>query len=161
MSSIIPAANYSFYAIPASFILVLAPQLYAGSIVRNAKSIKLDNANPRGETHAQSIKKNLSKEDFGKFERARAAHFNGYENFPLFAVAVICGNMAKLDPSTLNTMTGLFLVLRTVYNVAYIQTTTQRWSVLRTGVWSASVLCCLFLLSKAGGVMANGGPLAL
>lgn len=161
MSSINPGTNYSFYAIPVSFILVFAPQIYAVSIVRNTKAIKIDNANPRGETYAQSLKKNLSKEDFGKFERARAAHVNGYENFPLFAAAVICGNMAKLDPGTLNTMTGLFLVLRTVYNVAYVRTTTQQWSILRTGVWASSVLCCLFLLSKAGSVMANGGPLAL
>ena len=161
MSSVIPATNYSFYAIPASFILILAPQLYASSIVRNTKNVRRDNANPRGETYAQSLKKNLPKEDFSRFERARAAHFNGYESFPLFAAAVICGNMAKIDPSTLNTMTGLFLVLRTVYNIAYIQTTTQQWSVLRTGVWISSVLCCLVLLSKAGGVMANGGPLVL
>ena len=161
MFFVISTFNYSFYVIQAAFILVLVSQLYAGSIVRNTKTVRRDNANPRGETYAQSLKKNLSKEDFGRFERARAAHFNGYESFHLFAAAVTCGNMAKLDPSTSNTMIGLFLVLRTVYNIAYVRITTQQWSGMRTGIWTSSVLCCLVLLSKAGGVMVNGGPLAL
>lgn len=161
MSSIVPAANYSFYAIPAFYVLIMAPQFYAAMIIRKPTDGKFDNANPRGEHYIQFLKKSLPRDTLGKYERARAAHSNGFESFPLFVAAVICGNMARLDPSIMNAVTGLYLALRTAYNVAYIQTTSQHWSVLRTGIWMSSVGCCLYLLGKAGTVMANGGPLAL
>ena len=159
MSSILPVANYSIYVIPAFYVLNLAPHLYGATILKNANNGSSDNANPR--THLQSLKKNTPREIYGRYERAEAAHNNGFENLPLIAAAVICGNMARLDPSTLNTVTGLFLALRTGYILAYVQTTTQQWSFLRTGIWMSSVGCCLYLLGKAASVMANGGPSAL
>lgn len=159
MSSIVPAANYSLYVIPAFYVLNLAPHAYGATILKNANNGNADNANPR--THLRSLKKSTPREIYGRYERAQAAHNNGLENLPLIAAAVICGNMARLDPSTLNTVAGLFLALRTVYIVAYVQTTTHQWSLLRSGIWLSSVGCCLYLLGKAGSVMANGGPSAL
>ena len=104
MSSIVPAANYSFYVIPAFYVLNLVPQVYGATILKNANNGSSDHANPR--THATSLKKNTPKEIYGRYERAQAAHNNGFENLPLIAAAIICGNMARLDPSTLNTVAG-------------------------------------------------------
>ena len=104
MASIVPAANYSFYAIPAFYVLNLVPQVYGATILKNANNGNSDHANPR--THPNTLKKNTPKEIYGRFERAQAAHNNGFENLPLIAAAVICGNMARLDPSTLNTVAG-------------------------------------------------------
>ncbi|CAF9928301.1 MAG: hypothetical protein HETSPECPRED_006798 [Heterodermia speciosa] len=159
MSSIVPAANYSLYAIPAFYVLNLAPHIYGVNILKKANNGTADKANPRA--HFQSLKTSTPREIYDRYQRAEAAHTNGFENLPLIAAAIICGNMARLDPSTLNTVAGVFLTLRTAYIIAYIRTTTQNWSLLRSGIWMSSVGCCFYLLGKAGSVMANGGPLAL
>ena len=49
-------------------------------------------------------KKSLDRATLGKVERARAAEANALENLPVFAAAVICGNMAGLDVGTLNSV---------------------------------------------------------
>ena len=145
MPSIASTANYSFYAIPAFFVLIQTPKVYAHLLIRDAMNGKVENVNPRGEDNAQLLKKTLPRDKLAKYERAMAAHANGIENFSLLAAAVIGGNMARLDPSTLNTVSGVFLALRVAYNVAYIHTTTRPWSGLRSGIWISSVGCCLYV----------------
>ena len=108
MSSIVPAANYSFYVIPAFYVLNLVPHVYGATILKNANNGNQDRANPR--THLQSLKKSTPSEIYARYERAEAAHNNGFEILPLIAAAVICGNVARLDPSTLNTVAGSLYV---------------------------------------------------
>ena len=57
--------------------------------------------------------------------RAEGAQQNGFENIGLFAAAVVIGNVAKLDNSTLNTLSGAYLASRVVYNLLYIYGTTD------------------------------------
>ena len=51
-------------------------------------------------------KKSLDRATLGRVERARAAEANAFENLPVFAAAVICGNMAGLDVGTLNSVSS-------------------------------------------------------
>jgi uncharacterized MAPEG superfamily protein len=52
--------------------------------------------------------------------RANAAHFNCYEAFPIFAVAVIAALMQHMPLSILNRLAGLYLILRICYVWFYI-----------------------------------------
>ncbi|KAL9636792.1 MAG: hypothetical protein Q9164_002603 [Protoblastenia rupestris] len=149
--------NYSFYAIPAFYILVVTPAVYGRVRLTIANNGNYDNANPRGEKFAASIKKTVPKNILALFERTEAAHQNALESLPLFASAVICANIAKVDTETLNTVCAAFLLLRAAYIPLYIGITSRRYALARTGVWAGSIWCCLSLLVKAGRIMANGG----
>ena len=153
------SANYSFFAIAAFYVLGLVPHAYAGSQAVAARNGKMNNHNPRGQANMEEIKKTVPKETWQRIERSKAAHQNSLENLPLFATAVICGNIARLNPDTLNTACGSFLALRVAYLVAYISTTDNRLSFARTGIWASSVAVCLYVMISAGNVMVNGGPL--
>ena len=51
--------------------------------------------------------------------------------------------------------------LRVLYTFLYIGIDTQSISYLRTLTWNASVGCCLYMLIKAGNVLANGTRMVL
>lgn len=101
-------SNYSIYAIPAFYILALAPQFYSTILINRATNGRFDNANPRGASFAETCRKSLDKGTLGRFERGKAAHINALENLPLFAAAVICANIAGLDMGMVNSV-RLFL----------------------------------------------------
>ena len=69
-----------------------------------------DNADPRNE-QAYS----------GAARRARAAHANGFETFPLFAVAVLLAEMHGASQGLLNGLAALYIALRVLYALAYIK----------------------------------------
>lgn len=94
--------NYSIYAIPAFYILALAPHVYSGALLNRGTNGRMDNANPRGSSFSELAKKSLDKATYARFERTKAAGANSFENIPLFASAVICANMAGLDNGTMN-----------------------------------------------------------
>ena len=153
------SANYSFFAIAAFYVLGLAPHFYASTQAVFARNGKWNNHNPRGQASLEDIKKTVPKGTWQSIERSKAAHQNSLENLSLFAAAVICGNVAKIDPDTLNMACGAFLGLRVAYLVAYIGITDNSLSFARTGIWMSSVAVCLYILISAGLVMMNGGPL--
>lgn len=100
-------SNYSIYAIPAFWLIAIAPHAYSSALIRRGTNGRLDNANPRGASFAETYRKSLDRATFGKVERAKAAEANAFENLPVFAAAVICGNMAGLDVGTLNAVSGV------------------------------------------------------
>ncbi len=100
--------NYSLYAIPAAWVLSIAPHFYAVSLAN--KVSKFDNTNPR---HAAvDLAAKMSKEQLATFERAEAAQQNGFENLPFFAAAVLAGNLAGLGSATLNHLSAIYLASR-------------------------------------------------
>ncbi|KAG8532152.1 uncharacterized protein KY384_003792 [Bacidia gigantensis] len=153
--------NYSIYAIPAFYVLVLLPQALGTFAILRANNYNFDNANPRGQNFQSSLRKSLPKSTLAFYERANAAHNNGWENFILFTAAVICGNLARLDVGTLNGAAGAFLALRTLYVGVYLGVERRKLAWSRTGIWAAGAGCCLYLLAEAGRVVASGGPLAV
>jgi hypothetical protein len=111
---IMTTTDYSFYAIPAVWIISLYPHLYA---VRNpsrppynicrlthpkSKELKkvdrslLNNHNPRSTTLKPLQQQSMPAECYARYERAEASHKNGMENAPFFVGAVVAGNIARL-----------------------------------------------------------------
>lgn len=88
-------------------------------------------------------------------ERAEAAHQNCMETMPLFASAVILGNLAQLPVATLNVFAGSYLLLRVAYVVAYINISTHKASRIRSGIWATSSILLLYQIVVAGNVLAR------
>jgi uncharacterized MAPEG superfamily protein len=154
-----PSTNYSLYAIPAYFILAILPHAYAIQTITAASNGRWDNSSPRSSTYADKVRKGVPAAVFSKYERAEAAHKNAMESLALFSAAVILGNMAQLPAGTLNTVAGAYLAVRAVYSVAYIQTTSNRYSYVRSGIWLSSIGLCLYQLVRAANVFASRGGL--
>lgn len=149
------STNYSVYSIPIYYIMNLIPHTYSTTIFAGGSVKNWDNANPKSAAVRERFQKRVSAATYLRWERARAAHNNGIENFPLLIAAVILGNMAKLDAGMMNWTFGTFLLFRAMFIAAYIEISDGRLSVFRTLVFSISVLQCLWIIFKAGNVYAR------
>jgi uncharacterized MAPEG superfamily protein len=147
-------ANLSVYGIPVYYVLSLLPHSYALGLVRSQGS-KWDNANPRSTNLDEAVKKSVTADIYGRFERAESAHKNGMENLPVFMAAVILGNMAKLDSTYLNAFTAAFLSSRVVYTYCYITIADRKRSFFRSVIWAVGMLMCMTTIVKAGNVFAS------
>lgn len=146
--------NISGYAIPAYYLLALLPHFYAVEIIKKANNSRWDSSNPRSSNWDDTLRKSVPAATYAQYERAKAAHKNSMENMGLFMCAVILGNVAKLPTSTLNGMVGLYLALRLGYTLAYINTTSKRWSFIRSIFFASSTLLVMTLIVKGANVLA-------
>lgn len=115
MPSFLDTQNPSILAIPAYYILSVLPHSYALAVASQGKLSNFDNRCPRSSTLKSKLKDRLDPETFAKYERAEACHANGMENLPLFATAVILGNMAGIKKEGFGGLTGFaasFLAIR-------------------------------------------------
>ncbi|TGO86134.1 hypothetical protein BPOR_0332g00120 [Botrytis porri] len=90
-----------------------------------------------------------------KIRRAHAAGANGYESIGFFASAVVAGNVAGLSHSTLNTLTGGYLISRAVYNFIYINNETQGAAGARSLAWLFGIGQIVTLFIKSGNALTN------
>ncbi|KAF2706873.1 hypothetical protein K504DRAFT_459298 [Pleomassaria siparia CBS 279.74] len=144
--------NPSIVAIPAYYILSVAPHSYALSVATQGKPLSWDNRNPRSTDMKAKLKERLPKDTYALYERAEACHANGMENLPLFAAAVILGNMGALQKDGLAGMTGFaatFLAVRVAYTASYLTTSTNGPTFLRSGLWIAGFSMCFRIIFKA------------
>ncbi|KAG9200772.1 hypothetical protein G6514_006628 [Epicoccum nigrum] len=148
------APNYSLHSIPVYWFLALAPHAYAVGVAKKANNGHWDNTNPRNTSY---LEQKVPKEALARYERAEAAHANGMENAPFFIGAVLAGNFAGLDATTLNAYTGVYIGLRVLYNVLYVRTTTLKSSRARSLVWLASTVSLFVLYFKAANRMLARG----
>ena len=132
----------------------MAPKIYADYLITGASPSRFNNVNPRSPAWHENFRKRTTAATYAKWERAKAAHTNGYEAWGPLLAAVTLGNIAKLDAGTMNWALGVFMVLRAVYIVAYIRISDVKWSALRTVIWNAALLDCMYLVVKAGNVLA-------
>jgi uncharacterized MAPEG superfamily protein len=95
---------------PRAYWCVLIAALMPIALVAYAKAGSRDNHHPRDAVAAMPDAK----------RRAYAAHQNAYENFPFFAVAVITATTLGASISTVNILAALYIVLRAVHAVLYI-----------------------------------------
>jgi uncharacterized MAPEG superfamily protein len=70
-------------------------------------------------------------------QRATAAHFNGFEAFPLFAAAVLAARRPGADAERTMWLAIAFVVLRLVYGLVYLLGVAP----LRSLVWFAALGC--------------------
>lgn len=146
--------SLSFYSIPVYYILAMVPHVYSVTLLRLNKQ-KWDNASPRSEKFAASLKKGIAPDVLGKFERARAAHTNMLsENMAFFIGAVLAGNMAGLNASFMNSITGWYLFSRVAYLVCYIYIKRQPYAWLRTIAFNAGCGMLFWVYFKAGGAIS-------
>lgn len=96
------------------------------------------------------LKQRLDAASYARYERAEAAHYNSMESFPLFTAAAIAANMARLDNEELNTFVAGVGLLRSLYIVTYIMTARQKYTVIRSAIWFASLSFMVRTLLKAG-----------
>ncbi|ORY75328.1 hypothetical protein BCR35DRAFT_353634 [Leucosporidium creatinivorum] len=141
----------SLYAIPAGWIVAAAPHWYAGWLSKVSPDMKFfDNSAPR-EFLARVRAQEKQTPDVGKFLRAEAAQQNGYENLPLFAAALVVGELTELPGMTL--FAGFYLGTRLLYNYIYIRSTTRRMGAFRSATYMVGLVSCLSIFVKAGNAL--------
>ncbi|KAF2804855.1 uncharacterized protein BDZ99DRAFT_144328 [Mytilinidion resinicola] len=158
MPALLDTYNSSILAIPAYYVLSVLPHSYAIHLATNGKLVSWDNRNPRSTTLKANLKQTLDATTYARYERAEACHANGMENLPLFASAVILGNMAGLKRDGiygLSGFAGLFLAIRVAYTVVYLGTTTNGPTVLRSTLWAAGSTLCVRVILEAARALRN------
>ena len=104
-------------------VLLVALLPYVWTVMAKSSQSGYDNNSPR------VFLSQLS----GWGERANWAQQNAFEAFPAFAAAVIIANqIAKINPSTLDTLAIVFVVCRLLHGIFYIIDK----SLLRSLVWT-------------------------
>jgi uncharacterized MAPEG superfamily protein len=112
-------------------VLIAGLLPYVAASIAKARA-GFDNAQPRDW---------LAKQD-GYRRRANAAQFNGFETFPLFAIAVIVamtinhGQQHKIDMLAVG-----FVIARVAYLVFYL----ANLATLRSVAWAAGMACAVTL----------------
>ncbi len=82
-------------------------------------------------------------------QRANWAQKNSYEAFPPFAAAVIIAHLSGANQLAIDSLAGIFLILRIAHGILYIQDK----ALLRSVAWTLSFLCVvgLFLVGSWSG----------
>ncbi len=82
----------------------------------------------------------------GAAQRAHAAHLNSFEAFPLFAAAVIVGQMTGAEQAWVDMLALGFIGLRILYGILYLADK----ATLRSLVWMAALICnvMIFIAGK-------------
>ncbi|EEH10909.1 conserved hypothetical protein [Histoplasma capsulatum G186AR] len=142
--------NWSLHSIAGAYMLGLVPHGYY--VLKLASMRQISNVSPRD--HFTSLKARLPADTWNKLSRARSAHLNALESLPLFAAAMIAGNVAKLPAGDLNTIAAEYIGARMLYTVLYMGVKSEGLSYLRTGVWAWSIGLPLYGLVKAGRALA-------
>lgn len=110
--------NNSLQTIPLAFGLALTPHLYGLTRLMIATRNQLSIAMPR--TNLETFKTTLPKDLWNHLARARGAHLNSLEVFPLYAAAILAGNVAKLPAEDLSSVAWSFFTARVVYMGLYL-----------------------------------------
>jgi uncharacterized MAPEG superfamily protein len=74
------------------------------------------------------------------------------QNLPLFATAVVLGNMAGLKNQGLDGLNGfaaMYLGIRVVYTGVYVTHQTQGPTLIRSGLWMVGVALCFRTIVRA------------
>ncbi|KAI9722980.1 MAG: hypothetical protein M1812_001429 [Candelaria pacifica] len=149
MAQSLNPTNYSIYAIPATYGLAVMPMVYAFSTMMRASNYQWSNAAPR--QNFEALKGKVPQETWDKCFRAYGAHLNGLESFPLFAAAVLAGNLAKLPASEMNSFAAQYIGFRILYSGLYIfNRSSEKLAYVRTGVWYWSLALPVLTLIHAG-----------
>lgn len=82
--------SYTLLSIPAMWLTALAPHAWSMPYVkRHTPDGRFDNANFKTSAFAAKLAADVPADVLATYERAQAAHRNGLENLPLFAVGVM------------------------------------------------------------------------
>ncbi|KAF9496419.1 hypothetical protein BDN71DRAFT_1588954 [Pleurotus eryngii] len=110
--------SLSLYSIPAAWFCAFYPNTLKFFIID--KTVGYDNTNPRGNLARTKGNDKFKPGVVEKIHRMEGAHQNGNEAFPLWAAAIITGNLVGLEHRTLNICSIAYIGLRLLYNYIYI-----------------------------------------
>jgi uncharacterized MAPEG superfamily protein len=114
-----------------AYWMLLVAALLPYFTVGVAKSGGFDNHAPRASLE------NLE----GWRRRAVWAHHNHFEAFPVFAAAVIVAEFEHASQSRIDTLAGIFVLLRLIYTGLYL----ADWAALRSIVWFLGLVVVIWL----------------
>ncbi|KAK4044740.1 hypothetical protein C8A01DRAFT_42642 [Parachaetomium inaequale] len=141
------AGNWSYYTIPAAFVLCFAPHAYAVTLAGK----NYDMGNPRKTEEHCAKDTSFDKQTLHRISRAKAASANGFETLGLYAAAVVAGNAAGVAAERLNQLTLAYLLSRAVYVYTYVVLQDNaRMAGLRPLVWGAGITAMMMLFVAAG-----------
>jgi uncharacterized MAPEG superfamily protein len=149
--------NFPLLSIPLYYILALYPHARAIRIATKGDFSKHDNRNPKSTTSLEKIKQHLNPEAFAAYERGESCHRNALENFPLFVAAIFAGLLAEREAGrALGTsfFAASWLIVRTLYTINYVNTTSMKWTYARSGLWAIGTALCFGMLGRAALVLA-------
>jgi len=143
---------WSLLSIPVVWLTASYP---AGLKIRtlsnlNTKGFQYDPVQPRENMdRLEAAKDVIPKTLVARIRRMEGAHMNGNENLPLWIGAVLAGNFAGLEQSTLNKVAIFYILNRCLYNYVYINHTTVLQSRFRTTIWGIGFLAPMYLMVMA------------
>eukprot|EP00656_Telonema_subtile_P057337 TRINITY_DN9400_c0_g1_i6.p2 TRINITY_DN9400_c0_g1~~TRINITY_DN9400_c0_g1_i6.p2 ORF type:complete len:183 (-),score=51.37 TRINITY_DN9400_c0_g1_i6:50-598(-) len=127
LSALVPPLVNPVAAIPLALLTAYVPHMIKGAIL--ATTIGYNNVEPRGNldraVHMSEGTKDkparISKDTVKMLARSKAAHENGLEAFTYFGLAVLAAVVTGVkDKSGMSSAATLFLLVRMIYNFAYI-----------------------------------------
>ncbi|KAK3051801.1 hypothetical protein LTR09_007101 [Extremus antarcticus] len=101
-------------------------------------------------TNLEAWKARLPADVWNHLARARGAHINSMEVFPLFAAAMVAGNVAQLPAKDLNSVALSFFAARTLYMGLYMSIKSDTLAYARTGAYAWSIVIPIMCLWRAG-----------
>jgi uncharacterized MAPEG superfamily protein len=153
MASPLAQTNISMYTLPISWILCLAPRLYAAYSYTTLSSKPIDLLLPRALAARATAEPSLTTAERDRIVRAEAAQANGLENVGFFAAAVVAANVAGVSKLVLNSLSLAYLVSRALYNWLYVVGDKKSLALARTVVFFAGQGILFSLCILAGNRM--------
>lgn len=148
-----PTYNYSYHAIPAAFLFGILPHTYMTARLMIATTTQMSFAMPRN--NLDTWKGKLPTDLWNHLSRARGAHLNSMEVFPLFAAAMLAGNAAGMPATDLNTVAWSWFAARTLYTACYIGVKNDTLALARTGSYTWSIAIPMLAIWRAGTTAAE------
>ncbi len=121
-----------FLAIPLALLLVYLPKWATTPLMAKLPG-GYDNHHPRDQQATLT----------GWGRRAAAAHTNGFENFPGFAVGIIVAHLFHMAPGRITLLAAVFCASRALHSLAYI----ADWALVRSTLWTIGLICTFILLT--------------
>ncbi|KAG9690402.1 hypothetical protein KCU95_g283, partial [Aureobasidium melanogenum] len=151
-NSLAPLPNYGPHFLLGNFIL--------SYVLTSTRMQKLgygvdNNINPRNDLVSPRAEQLVSKgkitqEQLEQMQRIQAAHSNSMEHYTVFAAAVLCSMVAKLDSGMLNRYATVYTIVRAAYFWVYRQNTSRQAAGVRSVLWWAGNIVCIRLFWFAG-----------
>lgn len=155
----VTSPNYSLFALPIMYILTLIPHWYAVSICIARDGWK--NEHPRTFVTQLAARPILGTKKMEhtpaerKILRAEACQQNGFENLPIFGMALLCGLVAELPGYLMNAMAALYLLSRIIYTILYIFVDSYAMSLLRSFTFLGQVTLYMAFFMQAAFAVAS------
>jgi len=144
----------SLYSIPVVWVIGFYPTVLKTILIR--RTIGFNNIQPRDNVARLAERKEVAPEITARAARLVAANLNGNETFPLWSIAVLAGNYARMNNETLNTLALSYVALRILFNYVYANQKTSFHAFIRSAVWTVGISLPLYILLKAANIVQLG-----